>query len=110
PVGCPADLAAVQFVAQAQHAAPGVHGVVAVAEDLPARRAHGAPPGRSRATRARRPQGRAVRSLKKWPGSGPVGMPVTWIWEPGTSAWRRAWRVAAQRSGRERPGADGAGR
>src|SRR4029077_11797069 len=104
------ELAAVQLVAQAQHPALGVGGVVPVAEDPPARRAHRAPPGRSRATRARRPQGRAVRSLKKWRGSGPVGMPVVWIRGPGTPAWRRAWRLAAQRSSSQRPGADGSGR
>src|SRR6185437_5974569 len=104
------ELAAVQLVAQAQHPAHGVDGVVAVAEDLPARCAHRAPPGRNRATRAKRPQGRAVRSLKKWPGSGPVGMSVVWTRGPGTPAWQRAWRLAAQRSSSQRPGADGSGR
>ena len=51
-----------------------------------------------------------MRSLKKWPGTGPVGMSVVWIRGPGTPAWRRAWRLAAQRSSSQRPGADGSGR
>ena len=111
---------------QRQHPALGVDGEPPYRNTLPRsnecgnvperviRASHPLVSGPRRATRARRPQGRAARSLKKWPGSGGTDgaggeAVVVWIWGAGTPASRRAWRLAAHRSRSQRPGADGVG-